>query len=49
MIDDSIMVDTLYKFFNIPVKKLSVGGFDTSKGVSVPQSNFLSIMFTRIS
>ena len=41
-IDDQFMVDTLYKFFNMPVKNLDLGGPDTSKGVGVPQGNPLS-------
>lgn len=41
-IDDQIMVDTLYKFFNMPVTNLDLGGPDTSKGVGVSECNPLS-------
>lgn len=37
-----MMVDTLYKLFNISVKNSSDGGLDTSKGIGVPQGNPLS-------
>ena len=41
-IEDQIMVDTLYKFFRMPVKDIDKGGPDTSKGVGVPQGGPLS-------
>ena len=47
-IDDQFMVDTLYKFFNMPVKNLDLGGPDTSKGVGVPQGNPLSLFLANV-
>ena len=47
-IDDQFMVDTLYKFFNMPVKNLDLGGPDTSKGVGVPQGNPLSPLLVNV-
>jgi retron-type reverse transcriptase len=47
-IDDQIMIDTLYKFFNMPVKNLNDGGPDTSKGVGVPQGNPLSPLLANV-
>jgi len=47
-IEDQSMVDTLYKFFNIPVKNLVSGGLDTSKGVGVPQGNPLSLLLVNV-
>jgi len=37
-----MMVDTLYKLFNMSVKNSSDGGPATSKGTGVPQGNPLS-------
>jgi retron-type reverse transcriptase len=47
-IDDQFMVDTLYKFFNMPVKNLNLGGPDTSKGIGVPQGNPLSPLLANV-
>jgi len=47
-IEDQIMMDTLYKFFNMPVKNLDEGGPDTSKGVGVPQGNSLSPLLANV-
>lgn len=47
-IEDQIMVDTLYKFFSMPVKSLDLGGPDTSKGVGVPQGNPLSSLLANV-
>lgn len=47
-IEDQIMVDTLYKFFNMPVKNLDLGGPDTSKGVGVSQGNPLSSLLANV-
>ena len=47
-IDDQILVETLYKFFNMPVKNLDLGGPDTSKGVGVPQGNPLSPLLANV-
>jgi RNA-directed DNA polymerase len=47
-IEDQILVDTLYKFFNMPVKNLDLGGPDTSKGVGIPQDNFLSSLLVNV-
>lgn len=47
-IDDQIMFDTLYKFFNMPVKNLDLGGPDTSKGIGVPQGNPLSPLLANV-
>ena len=41
-VEDQILVDTLYKLFNMPVKDLNLGGSDTSKDVGVLQGNPLS-------
>lgn len=47
-IEDQIMIDTLYKFFNMPVKNLHLGGPDTSKGIGVPQGNPLSPLLANV-
>ena len=47
-VEDQIMVDTLYKLFNIPVKGLNLGGPDTSKGVGIFQGNPLSSLLANV-
>ena len=47
-INDQFMVDTLYKFFNMPVKNFDLGDPDTSKGVGVPQGNPLSPLLANV-
>lgn len=47
-IEDQILVDTLHKFFNMPVKNLDLGGPDTTKGVGVPQGNPLSPLLANV-
>ena len=43
-----MLVDTLYKFFNAPIKGKEQGGPDTSKGVGVPQGNPFSPLLMNI-
>ena len=47
-VEDQILVDTLYKLFNMPVKDLNLGGPDTSKGVGVSQGNPLSPLLANV-
>lgn len=47
-IDDQIMVDTLYKIFQMPVVGFDKGGADAGKGVGVPQGNPLSPLLVNI-
>lgn len=46
--EDQLLVDTIYKLFQAPVKGVEKGGPDTSKGVGVPQGNPLSPLLANV-
>ena len=45
---DQLMLDTLNKFFKMPIKDVSKGGPDPSKGLGVPQGNPLSLLLANV-
>lgn len=45
---DQLMLDTLNKFFKMPIKDVNKGGPDPSKGVGVPQGNPLSPLLANV-
>jgi len=47
-VKDQLMLDTLNKFFKMPIKDLNKGGPDPSKGLGVPQGNPLSPLLANI-
>jgi retron-type reverse transcriptase len=47
-IEDQILIDTFYKFFNVQIKRIEGGGLDTSKGIGVPQGNPFSPLLANI-
>ena len=47
-IEDQLLIDILYKFFNAPIKGKEKGGPDTSKGIGVPQGNPFSPLLMNI-
>ena len=45
---DQLMLDTLNKFFKMPIKDVNKGGPDPSKGLGVPQGNPLSPLLANV-
>ena len=45
---DQLLLDTLNKFFKMPIKDVNKGGPDPSKGLGVPQGNPLSPLLANI-
>jgi retron-type reverse transcriptase len=46
--EDQLLLDTLNKFFKMPIKDIDKGGPDPSKGIGVPQGNPLSPLLANI-
>lgn len=47
-IEDQLLIDILYKFFNAPIKGKERRGSDSSKGIGIPQGNPFSPLLMNI-
>lgn len=47
-IEDQVLIDTFYKFFNVKIKGVEEDSLDTNKGIGVPQGNPFSPLLANI-